>query len=99
MAKTTKKRKRKKTTKRATPSRGRSSAAKTRKASGTVRTPSAKSSTLVVVESPAKARTIARYLDRGFSVKATVGHVRDLPQRELGVEVDKGFRPKYVTIR
>ncbi len=53
----------------------------------------------MVVESPAKARTIAKYLDRGFAVKATVGHIRDLPQRELGVDVDKGFRPKYVTIR
>jgi DNA topoisomerase-1 len=54
---------------------------------------------LVVVESPTKARTISRYLGKGYAVKATVGHVRDLPQRELGVEVEKGFRPKYVTIR
>ncbi|MEJ2237012.1 MAG: toprim domain-containing protein [Gemmatimonadales bacterium] len=54
---------------------------------------------LVVVESPTKARTIGRYLGKGYAVKATVGHVRDLPQRELGVEVEKGFRPKYVTIR
>ncbi len=57
------------------------------------------SRTLVVVESPAKARTISKYLDSRFSVKATVGHVRDLPQRELGVDVDNGFAPKYVTIR
>jgi len=55
--------------------------------------------TLVVVESPAKARTIGKYLARGYTVKATVGHVRDLPQRELGVDVDNGFAPKYVTIR
>ncbi|MGD2134855.1 MAG: type I DNA topoisomerase [Gemmatimonadales bacterium] len=55
--------------------------------------------TLVVVESPAKARTIGKYLASDYTVKATVGHVRDLPQRELGVDVDKGFRPKYVTIR
>ena len=54
---------------------------------------------LVVVESPTKARTIGKYLGAGYSVKATVGHVRDLPQRELGVDVDKGFAPKYVTIR
>jgi DNA topoisomerase-1 len=54
---------------------------------------------LVVVESPAKARTITKYLPSGFAVKATVGHVRDLPQRELGVDIDKGFAPKYVTIR
>ncbi|HEX9581407.1 MAG TPA: type I DNA topoisomerase [Gemmatimonadales bacterium] len=54
---------------------------------------------LVVVESPAKARTIGKYLGSGFSVKATVGHVRDLPKRVLGVDVDKGFAPTYVTIK
>jgi DNA topoisomerase I len=56
-------------------------------------------SALVVVESPAKAKTIGRYLGRDYTVKATVGHLRDLPQRELGVDVEDGFRPKYVTIR
>jgi DNA topoisomerase-1 len=62
-------------------------------------------SALVVVESPTKAKTVGKYLkDLGgefkhFTVKATVGHVRDLPQRELGVDVEKGFAPKYVTIR
>ncbi len=55
--------------------------------------------TLVIVESPAKARTIGKYLGSGFRVKATVGHVRDLPRRELGVDVTRGFEPKYVTIR
>ncbi|MEN8374669.1 MAG: type I DNA topoisomerase [Gemmatimonadota bacterium] len=54
---------------------------------------------LVVVESPAKARTIGRYLGDAYDVKASVGHIRDLPQRELGVDVDDGFEPKYVTIR
>jgi DNA topoisomerase I len=54
---------------------------------------------LVIVESPAKARTIGKYLGPGFSVKASVGHVRDLPERELGVDVAAGFEPKYVTIR
>jgi DNA topoisomerase-1 len=54
---------------------------------------------LVVVESPAKARTIGQYLGAGYRVKASVGHVRDLPERELGVDVDQGFTPKYVTIR
>ena len=58
-----------------------------------------KKSALVVVESPAKAKTIGKYLGREYTVKATVGHLRDLPQRELGVDVDDGFRPKYVTIR
>ena len=48
---------------------------------------------LVVVESPAKARTIGRYLGRGFEVAASVGHVRDLPRKELGVDVEKGFEP------
>ncbi|MBI3981385.1 MAG: type I DNA topoisomerase [Gemmatimonadetes bacterium] len=54
---------------------------------------------LVVVESPTKARTIGKYLGPGYSVKATVGHVRDLPKRVLGVDVDKGFAPTYVTIK
>jgi DNA topoisomerase-1 len=54
---------------------------------------------LVVVESPTKATTIGKYLGKGFTVKATVGHVRDLPQRELGVDIDQGFQPKYITIR
>ncbi len=56
-------------------------------------------SSLVIVESPAKARTIGKYLGRGYTVKATVGHVRDLPKRELGVDVEHGFTPKYVTIK
>jgi DNA topoisomerase-1 len=52
-----------------------------------------------VVESPTKARTIGKYLGSGYAVKATVGHVRDLPKRELGVDVEHGFTPKYVTIK
>src|SRR5687767_15098194 len=54
---------------------------------------------LVVVESPAKAKTIGKYLGAGYRVKASVGHIRDLPERELGVDVDNGFEPTYVTIR
>src|SRR5512141_734400 len=54
---------------------------------------------LVVVESPAKARTIGKYLGAGYRVRASVGHIRDLPERELGVDVEAGFEPKYVTIR
>ena len=54
---------------------------------------------LVIVESPAKARTIARYLGSGYRVMASMGHVRDLPRTELGVDVEDGFKPKYVTIR
>jgi DNA topoisomerase-1 len=54
---------------------------------------------LVIVESPTKAKTIGKYLGSGYDVKATVGHLRDLPTRELGVDVEKGFAPKYVTLK
>ena len=54
---------------------------------------------LVVVESPKKAKTIGKYLGAGYKVMASVGHIRDLPERELGVDVDNDFEPKYVTIR
>ena len=53
---------------------------------------------LVIVESPAKAKTIGKYLGRGYTVRATVGHVRDLPAKKLGIDIDKGFAPEYVTI-
>src|ERR1041385_1597356 len=56
-------------------------------------------SALVIVESPTKAKTIGKYLGSGYDVKATIGHVRDLPTRELGVDVEHGFEPKYVTIK
>ena len=51
---------------------------------------------LVVVESPAKARTVGRFLGPDFEVVASIGHVRDLPKRKLGVEIDSGFEPTYV---
>jgi DNA topoisomerase-1 len=54
---------------------------------------------LVVVESPAKAKTINKYLGRSYVVKASMGHVKDLPKSKLGVDVDNGFEPHYVTIR
>ena len=54
---------------------------------------------LIIVESPAKARTIGKYLGAGYMVRASVGHIRDLPERELGVDVEAGFEPRYVTIR
>ncbi|MBI2796195.1 MAG: type I DNA topoisomerase [Gemmatimonadetes bacterium] len=53
---------------------------------------------LVIVESPAKAKTIGKYLGRGYRVKATVGHVRDLPTKKLGIDVENDFAPDYVTI-
>src|SRR5690625_6288829 len=54
---------------------------------------------LVIVEAPAKARTIGQYRGKGYKVRASVGHVRDLPKKELGVDIEQGFEPKYVTIR
>ncbi|MBX3459581.1 MAG: type I DNA topoisomerase [Planctomycetes bacterium] len=54
---------------------------------------------LVIVESPAKAKTINRYLGNGYVVKASVGHVRDLPKSKLGIDVEKDFAPQYLTIR
>ena len=54
--------------------------------------------TLVIVESPAKAKTIGKYLGKGYTVKATVGHVRDLPAKKLGIDIEHGFAPDYVTI-
>jgi len=54
---------------------------------------------LIIVESPAKARTLQRYLGKAFMVKASVGHIRDLPVSTLGVDVEKDFAPNYVMIR
>ncbi len=54
---------------------------------------------LLIVESPAKAKTIKRYLGSDFDVRASVGHVRDLPVNDLGVDVAQGFEPKYVLIK
>ncbi|MBM3172627.1 MAG: type I DNA topoisomerase, partial [Chloroflexi bacterium] len=53
---------------------------------------------LVIVESPAKARTISKILGAGYSVKASLGHVRDLPQKSLGISIEDNFTPKYVVI-
>ncbi len=54
---------------------------------------------LVIVESPAKAKTIERYLGKKYKVKASMGHVRDLPKSQMGVDVEHEFEPKYITIR
>lgn len=54
---------------------------------------------LVIVESPAKAKTIGKYLGKRYTVKASMGHVRDLPKSQLGVDVQHHFEPKYITIR
>ena len=58
-----------------------------------------KKSTLLIVESPAKAKTIEHYLGKGYSVEASVGHLIDLPKSTIGVDVDNDFDVKYITIR
>ena len=57
------------------------------------------SGSLVIVESKAKAATIKKFLGRGYTVKASIGHVRDLPKKKLGIDLDEGFKPTYITIR
>ncbi len=59
----------------------------------------AKPRPLIIVESPAKAKTIEKFLGRRYAVKASMGHVRDLPKSQLGVDVERGFSPRYITIR
>lgn len=54
---------------------------------------------LVIVESPAKANTIGKFLGKDYKIVASVGHVRDLPKSQIGVDVDNNFEPKYITIR
>ena len=54
---------------------------------------------LVIVESPAKAKTIGKYLGRNYKVTASMGHVRDLPASQLGIDVEHGYAPKYITIK
>ena len=51
-------------------------------------------SNLVIVESPAKAKTIQKYLGKGYDVIDSMGHIRDLPKSKLGVDVENGFQPK-----
>ena len=53
---------------------------------------------LVIVESPAKARTIGKFLGKEFTVKASVGHIRDLPKSSLGVDEANGYEPEYVVL-
>ena len=54
---------------------------------------------LIIVESPSKAKTISKYVGKQYAVMASVGHLKDLPQKRLGVMIEKGFRPEYVIIR
>lgn len=55
--------------------------------------------TLVIVESPAKAKTIGKFLGKNYTIKPSMGHVRDLPKSQFGVDVENNFEPRYITIR
>ena len=59
----------------------------------------AKAKNLVIVESPAKAKTIEKYLGSGYKVTASMGHLRDLPKSKMGVDIEKGFEPQYIPVR
>ena len=54
---------------------------------------------LVIVESPSKAKTIAKFLGSKYKVVASVGHVRDLPKSKLGIDIENNFEPQYISIR
>ncbi len=54
---------------------------------------------LVIVESPAKVKTIKKFLSAGYKVEASMGHIRDLPKSQIGIDIDNNFEPKYITIR
>ncbi|ADQ14775.1 type I DNA topoisomerase [Halanaerobium hydrogeniformans] len=58
-----------------------------------------KNKNLVIVESPAKAKTIAKFLGRNYKVKASMGHVIDLPKSKMGIDIENNFEPNYITIR
>src|SRR5438067_2567472 len=72
-----------------------------RKGKGRGAEPPAKAfrNTLVIVESPAKAKTIEQYLGSGYTVKASVGHIMDLPKSKMGVDIENGFEPEYEVIK
>ena len=76
---------------------GAAASAKAKKAKTKRRT--APKKTLVVVESPAKAKTIEKYLGRKYIVRASMGHLRDLPKSQFGIDVEHDFAPKYINIR
>ena len=63
------------------------------------KTTAAAKNNLVIVESPAKAKTIEKFLGKGYAVRASNGHLRDLPKSKIGVDVDNNFEPQYTTIR
>ena len=59
----------------------------------------AKPSNLVIVESPSKAKTIGKYLGPDYTVKASMGHLRDLPKSKMGVDLNNDFTPQYIPVR
>ena len=71
----------------------------TAKTSKTTKTAKAAKKTLVIVESPSKAKTIGKYLGSSYKVVASVGHVRDLPKSKLGIDIENDFEPQYIAIR
>ena len=82
-----------------TKSAAKSTAAKKTSAKKTGRKSAAAKKTLVIVESPSKAKTIGKYLGSSYKVIASVGHVRDLPKSKLGIDVEHDFEPQYIPIR
>ena len=58
-----------------------------------------KNQTLIIVESPAKAKTIEKYLGSGYTVRASMGHLIDLPKSRIAVDVENNFQPEYITVR
>ena len=71
----------------------------TAKTAKTTKTTKATKKTLVIVESPSKAKTIGKYLGSSYKVVASVGHVRDLPKSKLGIDIENDFEPQYIAIR
>lgn len=74
-------------------------AAKKKAAKKPARKKAASVGSLVLVESPTKAKTIERYLGKGYTVRASMGHLRDLPKSQFGIDVENNFEPKYINIR
>jgi len=54
---------------------------------------------LIIVESPTKAKTISKFLGKGYTIESSFGHIRDLPKREMGIDIENNFEPKYIIPR
>ncbi|MBI3595802.1 MAG: type I DNA topoisomerase [Nitrospirae bacterium] len=95
----TKRRGVRRSTARLAPAAGRTDHRDTTRESEKPRPSASRKGSLIVVESPSKAKTITKYLGKGYSVVASVGHVKDLPKSKFGIDVEKGFRPQYTVIK